>query len=639
MDLLPVRLPTLENFAKDLGRGQKSLLVMVFDFFAVAFSLWAAAAIRLGDLWPADIWRRAWWVLFLMPIIAVVIYRQAGVYRQVLRSVDADGIIRISQATAGISVLLAALSFFIGYAIFPRSTPIIFCLVAVASLVSGRWLARKIYEGLIRSDVIGKPVVIYGAGSAGMQLLAALRVSESYEPVAFVDEDPALRNSLVGGRRVYNAAQIDHLIERYQVQDIFLAMPSVDKSRKKEILLFLTERQLRVKEVPPIHELIDLVVDEQQLRAINVEDLLGRDIVPPDPDLFECVRGRNILITGAGGSIGSELARQIMTRSPRIIVLFEMAEFALYSIERELLTFPEAADVEIVPVLGSVCNGPRLASKIALHDIQTLFHAAAYKHVPLVEGNPVEGIRNNTIGTYEVAKAAVEAGVDRVILISTDKAVRPANILGASKRMAERAFQYWQTKTSKTVLCMVRFGNVIGSSGSVVPLFRTQIDAGGPVTVTHPEVVRYFMTIPEAAQLVVQAGSMGVGSDVFLLDMGAPVSIRDLARRMIHLSGSSVKDESNPDGDIEIKFIGLRPGEKLYEELLIDGTPQETRHPKIMRESISHVDVVQLEKDFIELEQAVDVGDEETARNLLFRYVEGFADNSEKARKLRASLS
>ncbi|MGE3646511.1 MAG: UDP-N-acetylglucosamine 4,6-dehydratase family protein, partial [Beijerinckiaceae bacterium] len=357
------------------------------------------------------------------------------------------------------------------------------------------------------------------------------------------------------------------------------------------------------------------------------------EAIPPKDELFSCVRDRNVMITGAGGSIGSELCRQILSRSPKSIVLYEMSEFALYSIDQELQTFPESRNTQIIPVLGSVCNGERLREKLKKHKIQTLFHAAAYKHVPLVEGNPLEGVRNNTIGTLEVADAALEAGVERAILISTDKAVRPTNVMGATKRMAELAFQLRQKNSNGTVLSMVRFGNVIGSSGSVIPLFKKQIEAGGPVTVTHRDIVRYFMTIPEAAQLVVQAGSMGAGADVFLLDMGQPVSIYDLARRMIHLAGHDVKDEANPDGDIEIRFSGLRPGEKLYEELLVDGNSSGTAHPKIMREAAGDFDAAELERDFARLRQAVDSADEATARDILARHVEGFAQIATPGRK------
>ncbi len=486
----------MSAFVRSLSRSHKRLVLMLLDFVIVAFSLWAAVSLRLGDLWPAEIWSHVWWLLILLPLGTVWIFYQMRVYRQILRSAGLRSALQISQAAVIATLGFVVIGFFFKIVPIPRSTPLIFLFVSVTLLIGLRWVAQIIYESILRRNALKNPVIIYGAGAAGIQLLNALKASDDYSAVAFIDDDSAMKSSLVVGRRVYPPEKIDYLIQRYDVHNVFLAMPSVSNSRKRQILIFLSERRLRVKEIPPIEDMINLAAGDAKLRTIEIEDLVGREAVAPSLDLFECVRDKNVLITGAGGSIGSELRRQIVARAPRSIVLYEMSEFALYSIDQELRSYPEARSIAIIPVLGSVCNGQRLAEKITKHRIQTLFHAAAYKHVPLVEANPLEGVRNNTIGTYEVARAAVENGVERAILVSTDKAVRPTNVMGASKRLAELAFQYWQGTANKTVLCMVRFGNVMGSSGSVIPLFKKQIEQGGPVTITHPDIVRYFMTIP-----------------------------------------------------------------------------------------------------------------------------------------------
>lgn len=612
------------GFVRDLSRFQKRIAMMVHDFMLVMVALWAAVSLRLGDMWPEQVWMYGWWLLLVVPIITVMILYQLQVYRQVLRSIGLRSVIRILQAIAIATLCFVVVGFFFRNVTIPRSTPIIFLFIAMSLLIGSRWLALNIYRRIIRGDEARRPVIIYGAGAAGLQLLAALKDSDDYNPVAFIDDDPRTTKSLIEGRRIYARESLDELISRFDVQDVLLAMPSVNNATKREILYFLSERQLRVKEVPPIQDMIKIASGEAKLRAIEIEDLVGRAPVPPDQNLFSYLQQKNVLLTGAGGSIGSELCRQIIRCSPKVIVLYEMNEFALYSIDRELRGGPESASVTIIPVLGSVCDGTRLSEKLSEHKINILFHAAAYKHVPLVEANPLEGVRNNTIGTYEVAKAAVEQDVERVILISTDKAVRPTNMMGASKRMAEWAFQLWQHRSDKTNLSMVRFGNVMGSSGSVIPLFKEQIEAGGPITVTHQDVVRYFMTIPEAAQLVIQAGGLSSGGDVFLLDMGDPVSILDLARRMIHLAGHNVKDETNPQGEIQVHFSGLRPGEKLFEEMLIDDKAIATSHSKIMKEVGVAIDFESLQTDFDLLMRAVTAYDHATVRNILNRHVEGF---------------
>jgi len=483
---------------------------------------------------------------------------------------------------------------------------------------------RELYNRVLQAGVSRKPVLIYGAGRAGTQLAASLGAAPEYEVVGFLDDDRTLWKRVVVGRVVHAPTSIDALISRFGVSDVLLAVPSAPEKRRKEIIRFLADRRLRVRTIPSLGELVGGSADVARLRDISIEDLVGRDIVAPMPELFDVVRGRSVLITGAGGSIGSELSRQAVAAGARTLVLFEQSEFALYRIEADLRARPDAAGTEIRAVLGSVCDEARLTAVLRENVTDILYHAAAYKHVPLVEANVIEGLRNNTLGTRAVARSAVAAGVPQAVLVSTDKAVRPTNVMGASKRLAERIFIEGQRRNRGTRFSTVRFGNVMGSSGSVIPLFESQIAAGGPVTVTDARVTRYFMTIPEAAQLVIQAGGMSEGGDVFLLEMGEPVKVLDLARRMIHLAGLEVKDDSHPGGDIEIKFTGLRPGEKLIEELLIDAEAVPTRHAKIFRAVDSGDPNFSIETVLAELETAIAARDEQAAMAILSRSVEGF---------------
>jgi FlaA1/EpsC-like NDP-sugar epimerase len=428
-------------------------------------------------------------------------------------------------------------------------------------------------------------VAIYGAGEAGRQLARAIGQSDMFKVSAFIDDDPALFTTEIDGISVYSPISIEELVKVKSVTQILLALPSASHSRRSEILSRLEPFPIKVKTIAGMEDILSGKVQIEQLKDIDIEDLLGRDSIDPNQELLHsCITGKNVLVTGAGGSIGAELCRQIIELAPKSIILYELSEFALYSIEKNLrkIAKKKALDLEVIPLLGSVQHKNRMVRILRKYKVQTVYHAAAYKHVPIVEHNIVEGIRNNIFGTWYAAEAASEAKVERFVLISTDKAVRPTNIMGASKRFAELVLQGLSSRGDNTVFTMVRFGNVLGSSGSVVPLFREQIKAGGPVTVTHKDIIRYFMTIPEAAQLVIQAGAMGKGGDVFVLDMGEQVKIAELAERMIHLLGLSVKDSKNPQGDIEINYSGLRPGEKLYEELLIGENVAGTNHPKIM---------------------------------------------------------
>ncbi|MEC9367196.1 MAG: nucleoside-diphosphate sugar epimerase/dehydratase, partial [Pseudomonadota bacterium] len=481
-------------------------------------------------------------------------------------------------------------------------------------------------------------VVIYGAGTTGIRLLGALSDSRDYKAVAFIDNDKTLWGRVVQGITVHRAEKLRNLIEKQRVREVFLALSSAARTERRNIIRMLEPYPVLVKTLPGLDEIASGRVEVSDLRPIDVEDLLGRDPVPPEPELLDKdIRDKCVMITGGGGSIGSELARQLLPLGPRRLILFDLSEAALYEIEtevrdaiRKLRAEAQTAgkpshDVQVVTILGSVLDGRLMRDVFAAHRVQTVYHAAAYKHVPIVEANPVTGLRNNTFGTLIAAESAIDTGVEKFVLVSTDKAVRPTSIMGASKRLAEMTLQALAAESgSSTIFTIVRFGNVLDSSGSVVRRFRQQIKDGGPVTVTHPEIIRYFMSIPEAAQLVLQAGAMASGGDVFVLDMGQPVKIDDMARTMIRLSGLEVKDDANPDGDIEIEYIGLRQGEKLYEELLIGETTTGTKHPRIMMNSEPFIGLEKLEQEFAALDDAIDEGDLEEIETILKRTVEGY---------------
>ena len=479
------------------------------------------------------------------------------------------------------------------------------------------------------------PVAIYGAGESGRQLASVLVRSPTYAPILYLDDDANLQNSIVHGMKVYHPKELPDLIPRYAIKQVLLAMPSASITRRREIIDQLEPLPIHVKTIPSLTDLVSGNSSIDNLQEIDIEELLGRVPVMPDEKLLSAnIRYKHVMVTGAGGSIGSELCRQIIRLQPAKVVLFESSEFALYQIERELQEFMqhEHLDIPIIPVLGSVQDRQRVEETLRQYRVQTLYHAAAYKHVPMVECNPIEGIRNNTFGTYYTAQAALNTGVERFVLISTDKAVRPPNVMGASKRLCELVLQGFSQISNKTTFCMVRFGNVLGSSGSVVPLFRRQIREGGPITVTHPDIIRFFMTIPEAAQLVIQAGAMAKGGEVFLLDMGEPVRILDLAKRMIHLSGLQVKNEQNPNGDISVEFSGLRPGEKLYEELLIDSDAEKTAHPRIFKANENCLLWPELEKMLETLQQACEQRNLPQVYTILSDHVQGYSNKNVKPR-------
>lgn len=563
-----------------LPRVIKRLVSVCTDIFFLIVSLFTAYFLtQQGD--RTDVAHIALAFAIALPI-TLFIFTKLGLYRAVIRYIGQHALGAVLAGIVSSAFILVMLFGLLG--VHDKGN-LIFVYAILALVTSGglRLLARMFL--VQRNNGHKERVLIYGAGSSGRQLAQALMNGEQYHPVLFVDDDTTLHRSTILGISVVAPAHITSALKSYNISRILLALPSVSRSRRREVLDALEALPIPVQSIPGMSDLVDGSMRIDELQDVKIEDLLGRDSVAPKTKLMQAnIQGKVVMVTGAGGSIGSELCRQIITSEPKVLVLFELSEFGLYSIEQELsgLIKHQELDIQLIPVMGTVQRRNRLETVMKAFKVQTVYHAAAYKHVPLVEYNVVEGVRNNVFGTWYAAEAAITAGVETFVLISTDKAVRPTNVMGASKRLAELVLQAMAQRQSVTRFCMVRFGNVLGSSGSVVPLFREQIRRGGPVTVTHKDIIRYFMTIPEAAQLVIQAGAMGKGGDVFVLDMGEPVKIADLAKRMIHLMGLEVRDEIHPNGDIEILFSGLRPGEKLYEELLIGENVRETEHPRIM---------------------------------------------------------
>jgi FlaA1/EpsC-like NDP-sugar epimerase len=573
-----------------LGRHKKRVILAVNDFVLLNLALWLAMSVRLGEFFFPPTWD-LFIVLGAAPCIGVATFFQLRVYRMVTRFIGAQGV-ALTTAAVGLSGLYWGLLVHLsGVYSVPRSVVLFYPLLATAFI----WGSRQAAASFLGRAGIELPpgtqervprVLIYGAETTGVQLLEALRCAGSCEPVAFIDPNPTMRSQYVGGLKVYLPDRLPGLVQRLGVDEVLLAMPKARRHDRQAALRQLEALKMRVRTLPAIEDVAAGRFTVSDLRPVETEDLLGRDPVPPDAALLaRNIAGKSVMVTGAGGSIGSELVRQILRQGPRRLVLFERSEAHLYEIDMEAGALaPEDTQPQIVPVLGSVLDAALVRRTIAENGVETIYHAAAFKHVPLVERNPVAGLRNNTFGTVCLADVATACGVERFVLVSTDKAVRPASIMGASKRLAEMALQVRAVdRNARTVFAVVRFGNVLDSSGSVVRRFRRQIEAGGPLTVTHPDMIRYFMSIPEAAGLVVQAGAMAAGGEVFVLDMGEPVRIDDLARSMIRLTGLEVRDDAHPDGDIAIEYTGLRDGEKLYEELLLGASIAPTEHPRIMR--------------------------------------------------------
>ena len=617
-----------------LPRFTKRGILVALDFSLLSLALWLPLSLRYTTLYvPPDLTTAL--LLLSAPLVAVTTFALSGLYKLVTRYLGYRGHTRII-GSIWLSVLIWSLILLMsGQSGIPRSVVISYGILATLFIAASRELAAILLESVgirlseLPADTERKPVIIFGAGQLGVQLLAALRRANDREPVAFIDTEPSLWRQYVAGLKVHNPEKLGQLIERYNVREILIALPEARRRERRRMLKELAVHPVEVKVLPAVEDITSGRVRVSDLRPLEVNDLLGRDKVPPNSELLaRKTQDKSILVTGAGGSVGSELVRQLLKHGPRRIVLLDISEAALYEIEseaRELIgSLRGSPRPELIAVLGSVLDAVHVRETIAHHGIEVIYHAAAYKHVPIVEQNPICGLSNNTFGAQVLAECAKAEGVDLVVLISTDKAVRPTNVMGASKRLAELILQAEAASGGSTVFTMVRFGNVLDSSGSVVRKFRQQIRAGGPVTVTHPEIIRYFMSIPEAAELVIQAGAMAHGGDLFVLDMGEPVRIDDLARLMIRLTGLDVKGPENPEGDIAIVYTGLRPGEKLYEELLIGANTTATEHPRIMRSDEPFLPRDELERELDLLKAAMNARDVETMQSVLMRTVEGY---------------
>ncbi|MBV4501026.1 polysaccharide biosynthesis protein [Pseudomonas shirazensis] len=649
---------SIRNRMLALPRRYKRALQVVIDVLLVVLALWLAFAVRLGIDEMVNPLISHPWLFVAAPLVAIPIFIRFGMYRAVMRYFGNDALITIIKAVSLSALILSLIVYwYVNHKfVVPRS--IIFnywwlSLIMIGGLrlimrqyFLGDWFAAKQHVPFATRDNGLPKVAIYGAGAAGNQLVAALRMGRLMRPVAFIDDDEGVADRVISGLQVFRGKDIQRLIDSTGAEEVLLAVPSATRARRREILGFLEKFPLHVRSIPGIMDLASGRVKVDDIQEVDIADLLGRDAVPAQQDLLaHCIAGQVVMVTGAGGSIGSELCRQILMLKPKALLLFEHSEFNLYSIHSELeqRIQRESLPVNLLPLLGSIRNQKHLLDTMVMWRVNTVYHAAAYKHVPMVEHNITEGVLNNIIGTVNTAQAALQANVSNFVLISTDKAVRPTNVMGSTKRFAELILQALSKepnpvffgdptslpKENNTRFTMVRFGNVLGSSGSVIPLFHKQIKAGGPITVTHPKITRYFMTIPEAAQLVIQAGSMGQGGDVFVLDMGEPVSIATLAEKMVHLSGLSLKSQRNPYGDIAIEFTGLRPGEKLYEELLIGDNVSATPHPMIMMASEDYLAWSVLSDHLAVLIKALVDEDFSRVRQLLREVVSGYSPEGE----------
>ena len=572
------------SWLSTLSRRSKQLIVLAIDLVLLVVATWIAYSLRMDEwaIWPGPVQI----FLAISLLTAPAMFYLSGVYRTIFRYAGVGMLATLAKAFFLYGLVTFVIFTLFGIRTVPRTLGVLQPIIYFVLVGGVRIFIRYLVTDVLRRGFYRGPArraLIYGAGAAGQQLANQLRIEPDKTVVGFIDDDSRLAGHRLDGMPVFSSAELGDAIDRLAVKDVLLAIPKASRRRRAQIVQLLSNYPVNVQILPRARDIIDGKVSIDDIRPLQIEDLLGRDPVVPDDDLLaRNVRGRTVLVTGAGGSIGSELARQIVTIGAARLILFELSEYALYRIERELRAAYADQPCEIFAVLGSVCDSAKLDILFDDFAIDTVFHAAAYKHVPLIEANPLQGIANNVIGTFELAQAAARAEVSDFILISTDKAVRPTNVMGATKRAAEQVIQAFAEHSAKTRFSMVRFGNVLGSSGSVVPLFDRQIRDGGPITLTHGDITRYFMTIPEAANLVIQAGGMASGGEVFVLDMGKPVRIADLARTMVQLSGLTVRDKDQPDGDIEIVEIGLRPGEKLYEELLIGNDPSRTKHESIM---------------------------------------------------------
>lgn len=629
----------LANQVLDLPRVAKRVLVVSVDIALCVFTVWLAFYLRL-DQWirldPAAYWDPHT-AAVVSVAVAIPIFVLNGFYRAIFRYSGWPAMTTIGTGIGIYTFVYATIFTIVGITGVPRTIGLIQPMLLLLAVGASRLLARYWLGGLYQSILFKAKlpkVLIYGAGNTGRQLAGALANSREMRVVGFLDDNPTLHQQTLNGLTIYSPADLPNVVATLQINTILLAFPSASRRRRNEILNTIKHRGVSVRTLPKVAEIASGKVSISDLRELDIDDLLGRDPVQPDAQLMaKHNSGKRVLVTGAGGSIGSELCRQIILLQPEALLLVEQNEYALYNIfhelEEELKILETGSSIRLVPLLGSVRDRDRMKSILSSWQPETIYHAAAYKHVPLVEHNLTEGLKNNLFGTITTARLAEQCGVKNFVLISTDKAVRPTNVMGATKRLAEMALQALAARETQTRFCMVRFGNVLGSSGSVVPRFRQQIRDGGPITLTDLEMTRYFMTIPEAAQLVIQAGAMAKGGDVFLLDMGEPVRIFDLAKRMVELSGLEVQSETNPDGDIRIEITGLRPGEKLYEELLIGENPKQTEHPRIMKGEERFLLLDKLEPELFALNEALDKNDLPKLRSLLVQLVEGYKPSTE----------
>jgi FlaA1/EpsC-like NDP-sugar epimerase len=628
---LNIAILTLSTPLLSLSRAEKRIVVMTIDICLCILTVWLAYYLRLGEF--INLSGNALIVAGTSIALAIPIFVILGLYRAIFRYSGWPALLAVSRAIVIYGMIYASIFTAIGVTDVPRTIgiiqPILLLLFVGASRAFARvWLGDQ-YQNILKRAARPK-AMIYGAGNSGRQLASALTNNQDMQLIGYLDDDERLHGHVLNGVPIYNPVDLEELKISLDLNIVLLAMPRINRKKRNQILDYAQRHHLSVRTLPNMSDLVQGKVNVSDIRELDIDDLLGREPVTPNSILMaKNIHGKIVLVTGAGGSIGSELCRQIAINRPSKLLLVELSEVALYNIHQELLVKFIDLEIDIIPLLGSVQSYDRMNKIISTWRPNTIYHAAAYKHVPMVEHNPSEGIKNNVFGTLNTALAAAQNKVNNFILISTDKAVRPTNIMGASKRLAEIVLQALATNSFNTNFSMVRFGNVLGSSGSVIPKFRQQIRSGGPITLTHSEITRYFMTIPEAAQLVIQAGAMSKGGDVFVLDMGQSVKILDLAKRMIELSGLTIKDDENIDGDIEIKTIGLRPGEKLYEELLIGDNPEATSHPRIMKANEDFIEWIALQPYLKELEDYLAINDVVNIRYYLAKLVAGYQPNDD----------
>jgi len=621
----------MKNFLKkitELNQFYKKLILVILDSIIAITMLILAFSLRLGYFyWPSD---DLLFFILCSPCFIIPIFFIFNLYKSVIRHIGFKALLSISQAITLYVALWGLIGYMISitteFGLIPRSIIFINWMLCILTIIGSRLFAQWLFSSINKSV---KNIIIYGAGSSGIQLSNALKLSNEYIHVAYIDDDINQRGRFLNSIPVFPSKELSMLTKKYKTQQVLLAMPSISRKKRQKIINDLSKLNINAKDIPSFLDVAEGKVKINDLLQVDARDLLGREEANPDKTLLKLkIKDKVVLVTGAGGSIGSELCRQIVSLNPKMLILYEISESALYQIESELNDLSKLKNITLIPVLGSILNYKKLKTIFNAYKVQTIYHAAAYKHVPMVEFNQSEGVLNNVIGTMECAKAAIDSYVETFVLISTDKAVRPTNTMGASKRIAELILQGLAMEKHNTCFTMVRFGNVLNSSGSVIPLFKKQIDLGGPITVTHRDVVRYFMTIPEAVELVIQAGAMAEGGDVFLLNMGEPVKIYDLAVKMINLSGLKVMNNDFPDGDIEIIFTGLRPGEKLYEELLIGNNTIDTNHDLIFRAEEHMINWNKLKVDLVDLHEACDSFQQKRVRELLIKIVPEFDPES-----------